>query len=53
VSVIGEDVERCAKGIKALAGDYCAGRSITADIELMRPDQIDEVMNRVVGKEAR
>jgi D-arabinose 1-dehydrogenase-like Zn-dependent alcohol dehydrogenase len=53
VSVIGKDIERCAKGIQALAGDYCAGRNITADIELIRPDQIDEAMKRVVGKEAR
>ena len=33
--------------------DYCAARNITADIELIRPDQINEAMNRVVGKEAR
>lgn len=33
--------------------DYCAARDITADIELIRPDQINEAINRVVGKEAR
>ena len=33
--------------------DYCSTRNIAADIELIRPDQIDEAMNRVVGKEAR
>lgn len=32
--------------------DYCARRNITADIELIRPEEIDEAMNRVVGKEA-
>jgi len=33
--------------------DYCALRKITADIELVRPDQIDEAMNRVLKKDVR
>lgn len=33
--------------------DYCAARKITADIELVRPDQIDEAMNRVLNKDVR
>lgn len=33
--------------------DYCASHNISADIELIRPDQIDEAMNRVVGKQVR
>ena len=28
--------------------DYCAARNITADIELIRPDQIDKAVERVV-----
>lgn len=33
--------------------DYCALRKITADIELVHPDQIDEAMNRVLKKDVR
>jgi len=33
--------------------DYCALRKITADIELVRPNQIDEAMNRVLEKDVR
>jgi alcohol dehydrogenase (NADP+) len=33
--------------------DYCALRKITADIELVRPNQIDEAMNRVLKKDVR
>jgi uncharacterized zinc-type alcohol dehydrogenase-like protein len=33
--------------------DYCALRKITADIELIRPDQINEAFDRVVKKDVR
>lgn len=33
--------------------DYCAARGITADIEMIRPDQINEAFDRVVGKDVR
>ncbi len=33
--------------------DYCAARDIAADIELIRPDEIDGAIDRVVAKEAR
>ncbi len=33
--------------------DYCAARNITADIELIRPDQITQAFERVVNKQAR
>jgi uncharacterized zinc-type alcohol dehydrogenase-like protein len=33
--------------------DYCAARHIQADIELIRPEQIDAAYKRVMGKEAR
>lgn len=55
-----------AAGRKSLAGsliggiaetqeviDYCSSRGITADIELIRPDQINEAFDRVVGKDVR
>ena len=33
--------------------DYCAARNITADIELIRPDQINAAYDRVVNKDVR
>ena len=33
--------------------DYCAARSIKADIELIRPEQINAAFNRVKGKDVR
>ncbi|MDX3924724.1 MAG: NAD(P)-dependent alcohol dehydrogenase [Shinella sp.] len=33
--------------------DYCVARNITADVEIIRPDQIDEAYSRVVGKDVR
>ncbi len=33
--------------------DYCAARSIKADIELIRPDQINQAYERVVNKDIR
>lgn len=33
--------------------DYCAARNITADVELIRPDQIRQAYERVVNKQAR
>ena len=33
--------------------DYCAARKITADIELIRPDQITQAFERVVNKDVR
>jgi uncharacterized zinc-type alcohol dehydrogenase-like protein len=33
--------------------DYCASRNISADVEIIQPDQINEAMNRVVNKQAR
>lgn len=33
--------------------DYCAARKITADIELIRPDQIIAAFDRVVNKDVR
>lgn len=33
--------------------DYCAARNIKADIELIRPDQIDEAYSRVMNKSVR
>lgn len=33
--------------------DYCALRKITADIELIRPDQINQAFDRVVNKDIR
>ena len=33
--------------------DYCAARNIKADIELIRPDQIDQAYARVVNKDVR
>lgn len=33
--------------------DYCAARNITADVELIRPDQISQAFERVVSKDAR
>ena len=33
--------------------DYCAARNITADIELIRPDQINHADERVVKKDVR
>jgi uncharacterized zinc-type alcohol dehydrogenase-like protein len=33
--------------------DYCAARNIKADIELVRPDQINEAFERVVNKDVR
>ena len=33
--------------------DYCAARNITADVELIRPDQIDHAYDRVVAKDLR
>ncbi|MDR3056024.1 MAG: hypothetical protein LBU53_11615 [Zoogloeaceae bacterium] len=31
--------------------DYCAARNIKADIELIKPDQIDQARQRVVNKD--
>jgi uncharacterized zinc-type alcohol dehydrogenase-like protein len=33
--------------------DYCAARNIKADVELIRPDQIDRAYDRVVAKDVR
>ena len=33
--------------------DFCAARQIAADIELIRPDQINAAMDRVKGKDVR
>lgn len=33
--------------------DFCAARSITADVELIRPDQINEAYARVKGKDVK
>ncbi|ACG74566.1 Alcohol dehydrogenase GroES domain protein [Anaeromyxobacter sp. K] len=33
--------------------DYCAARGIKADIELIRPEQINQACDRVVSKDAR
>ena len=33
--------------------DYCAARNIKADIELIRPDQINQAFERVVNKDIR
>jgi uncharacterized zinc-type alcohol dehydrogenase-like protein len=33
--------------------DYCASRKITADIELIRPSQINEAYDRIVNKDIR
>jgi uncharacterized zinc-type alcohol dehydrogenase-like protein len=33
--------------------DYCAARNIKADIELIRPDQINRAFERVVNKDIR
>src|SRR5207248_8312399 len=33
--------------------DYCAARNIKADIELVRPDQINDAVERVVKKDVR
>ncbi|MNN64895.1 NADP-dependent alcohol dehydrogenase C [compost metagenome] len=33
--------------------DYCAARNITADIELIKPDEIDRAYARVVDKDVR
>jgi uncharacterized zinc-type alcohol dehydrogenase-like protein len=33
--------------------DYCAARNIKADIELIRPNQINEAFARVVNKDVR
>lgn len=33
--------------------DYCASHNIKADIELIRPDQINEALSRVYGKDVR
>lgn len=33
--------------------DYCAARNIKADIELIRPDQINDAMDAIVAKRAR
>ena len=33
--------------------DYCAARSIAADVEIIRPDQIAEAYDRVIGKAVR
>ena len=33
--------------------DYCVARNISADVEIIRPDQINEAWDRVVGKDVR
>ena len=33
--------------------DYCAARNIKAEIELIRPDQINRAFERVVNKDIR
>ncbi len=33
--------------------DYCAARGIKADVELIRPEQIDQAYDRVVAKDVR
>ncbi|RSC25230.1 NAD(P)-dependent alcohol dehydrogenase [Pseudomonas putida] len=62
----GIDGMALAFGRKAVAGsviggiaetqqvvDYCAARNIKAEIELIRPDQINQAFDRVVGKDVR
>lgn len=62
----GIDGMALAFGRKAVAGsviggiaetqqvvDYCAARNIKAEIELIRPDQINQAFDRVVAKDAR
>ncbi|MDC7683749.1 NAD(P)-dependent alcohol dehydrogenase [Asticcacaulis sp. BYS171W] len=33
--------------------DFCSARNITADVELIRPDQINEAFSRVVNKDVK
>jgi alcohol dehydrogenase (NADP+) len=33
--------------------DYCAARNIKADVELVRPDQINQAFDRVVNRDIR
>jgi uncharacterized zinc-type alcohol dehydrogenase-like protein len=33
--------------------DYCAARNIKAEIELVRPEEINRAWERVVGKDVR
>jgi len=33
--------------------DYCAARNITADIELIKPDEINRAYARVIDKDVR
>ena len=33
--------------------DYCAARGIKADVELVRPDQVNQAFDRVVRKDVR
>lgn len=33
--------------------DYCVARNIKAEVEIIRPDQIDEAYRRVMGKDVR
>jgi uncharacterized zinc-type alcohol dehydrogenase-like protein len=62
----GIDGTRLALGRKSLAGsmiggiaetqqviDYCTQRGITADVEMITPDQIDRAYERVIGKDVR
>lgn len=33
--------------------DYCAARNIAAEVEMIRPDQIQEAYRRIIGKDVR
>jgi uncharacterized zinc-type alcohol dehydrogenase-like protein len=33
--------------------DFCAARNIKADIELIRPDEINQAYDRVINKDVR
>ena len=54
--IIGELLTRLNNGEKVDAQevvDYCAARNIKADIELIRPDEINRAYERVVHKDVR
>jgi uncharacterized zinc-type alcohol dehydrogenase-like protein len=68
VGALGDGLNGMAQGFgrKSLAGsmiggiaetqeviDYCTARNIKADIELIRPDEINRAWDRVVNKDVR
>ena len=65
-AALAEGHEVVATGPKSLAGsmiggiaetqeviDYCTARNLKADIELIRPNEINEAFSRVVNKDVR